>query len=111
MDMTTLVKDDKMIVYISGEIDHHTSREIRESIDKMIVMQRPATLILDLEGIDFMDSSGLGLILGRYKKIRELNGNMYICGANDRTMKILKMAGVDKIIKSVECPQKNDNRL
>ena len=109
MDMTTLVKDDKMIVYISGEIDHHTSREIRESVDRMIVMQRPATLILDLEGVNFMDSSGLGLILGRYKKIKELDASMYICGADQRTMKILKMAGVDKIIKSVDCRGKNQN--
>ena len=109
MDMTTLVKDDKMIVYISGEIDHHTSREIRESVDRMIVMQRPGTLILDLEGVNFMDSSGLGLILGRYKKIKELDGNMYLCGADQRTMKILKMAGVDKIIKSVDCRSKNQN--
>ncbi|MBE6682437.1 MAG: STAS domain-containing protein [Ruminococcaceae bacterium] len=109
MDMTTLVKDDKMIVYISGEIDHHTSREIRENVDRMIVMQRPKTLILDLEGVDFMDSSGLGLVLGRYKKIKELDGNMYICGADDRTMKILKMAGVDKIIKSVDNRTKNPN--
>lgn len=109
MDMTTLVKDDKMIVYISGEIDHHTCREIRENVDRMIVMQRPKTLILDLEGVDFMDSSGLGLVLGRYKKIKELDGNMYICGADQRTMKILKMAGVDKIIKSVDSRTKNPN--
>ena len=49
-----------------------------------------------------MDSSGLGLILGRYRKVKELYGEMYICGADTRTMKILKMAGGDKQIKSIE---------
>ena len=107
--MTTLVNDDKMIVYLSGEIDHHYSREIRESLDKLIVLQRPACLILDLSGVDFMDSSGLGLILGRYKKIKELSGSMYICGAGEKTLRILKMAGVDKLIKSTNT-LKTDNR-
>lgn len=99
MDMTTLVKDDKMVIYLSGEIDHHTAREIREGIDRLIISHRPKTFILDLEGIDFMDSSGLGLVLGRYKKIKETGADMYISNADDRTMRILKMAGVDKLIK------------
>lgn len=99
MDMTTLVKDDKMVIYLSGEIDHHTAREIREGIDRLIITHRPKTFILDLEGIDFMDSSGLGLVLGRYKKIKETGADMYISNADDRTMRILKMAGVDKLIK------------
>lgn len=102
MDMTTLVKDDKMIIYLSGEIDHHTSREIREGVDRLIITHRPSVFILDLAGVDFMDSSGLGLVLGRYKRIKELEGEMYIANADERTMKILKMAGVDKIIKSIE---------
>jgi stage II sporulation protein AA (anti-sigma F factor antagonist) len=99
MDMTTLVKDDKMIIYLSGEIDHHSAREIRDGIDRLIISHRPKTFILDLEGIDFMDSSGLGLVLGRFKKIKETGGDMYIANADNRTMKILKMSGVDKLIK------------
>ena len=103
MDITTLVKDDKMIIYLSGEIDHHSSRDMREGVDRLIVTHRPKAFILDLSGVDFMDSSGLGLVLGRYKKIKELGGDMYIANAGERTMRILKMAGVDKIIKTVEC--------
>lgn len=101
MDMTTLVKDGKIIVYLSGEIDHHSARSIRDCIDKLIISQKPETLILDLTGVDFMDSSGLGLILGRYRKIKEFSGDMFLCGASERTMKILKMAGIDKIIKTI----------
>lgn len=107
MDMTTLVKDGKIIVYLSGEIDHHSARSIRESVDRLIISQKPSSLILDLEGVDFMDSSGLGLILGRYRKIKELSGEMYLCGADERTMKILKMAGVDKLIKTISVGMEN----
>lgn len=102
MDMTTLVKDDKMIIYLSGEIDHHSARDIREGVDRLLISQRPKTLILDLSGIDFMDSSGLGLVLGRYRKIKEAGAEMYLANVDERTMRILKMAGVDKIIKTVE---------
>ena len=102
MDMTTLVKDEKMIIYLSGEIDHHSAKEIREGADRLIISHRPSVFILDLAGVDFMDSSGLGLVLGRYKKIKELGGDMYISNASPRTTKILKMAGVDRIIKSIE---------
>lgn len=102
MDMTTLVKDDKMIIYLSGEIDHHSAREIREGVDRLIITHRPKTFIFDLMGVDFMDSSGLGLVLGRYRKIKELGSEMFLANAGERTMKILKMAGVDKIIKNTE---------
>lgn len=103
MDMTTLVKDEKMIIYLSGEIDHHSAREIRDGADRLIISHRPTTFILDLAGVDFMDSSGLGLVLGRYRKIKELGGDMFISNASARTAKILKMAGVDKLIKTIEC--------
>ncbi len=106
MEMTTMCKDGKMIVYLSGEIDHHSARDIRDGIDRMIAQLRPDTLILDLSQIDFMDSSGLGLVLGRYRRMKEYGGDIYLCNTSERIMKILKMAGVDKIIKSV-----NSDRL
>ena len=102
MEMTALVKDDKMIIYLSGEIDHHSAREIREGVGRLIITHRPRTFIFDLEGVDFMDSSGLGLVLGRYRKIKEIGSDMYLTNAGERTKKILKMAGVDKIIKITE---------
>ena len=101
MEMTTLCRDGKMIVYLRGEIDHHSAGEIRDGIDRMIANLRPGALILDLSEIEFMDSSGLGLVLGRYRRIRELGGEMFLCNTNERIMKLLKMAGVDKIIKTV----------
>lgn len=101
MEMTSLNKDGKMICCLSGDIDHHSSRSIRDSIDKLIIQNRPKVLVLDLSEIAFMDSSGLGLVLGRYRKMKECGGEMFLCNTNERTLKILKMAGVDKIIKNI----------
>lgn len=102
MEMTSINKDGKMICSLSGEIDHHSIASVRSSIDKLIDTNRPKVLILDLSKIDFMDSSGLGLVLGRYRKMRESGGEMLLCNTSERTMRILKMAGVDKIVKSLD---------
>ena len=62
---------DKLIAVLSGEIDHHQVAPVRESIDEKIETQKPKELVLDFTDISFMDSSGIGLIMGRYKKMRE----------------------------------------
>ena len=99
MEMTAIKRDEKMIVSLSGEIDHHSARDIRDAIDRLIVGERPKCLILDLSGIDFMDSSGLGLVLGRYRKATQAGCEMLLCGMSDRVKKILCLAGVDKLIR------------
>ncbi len=89
---------DTLTVKILGEIDHHCAKGIRESIDKDIFYYRPKKTVIDLSEVDFMDSSGLGLILGRYSAIKEMGGTLAIIGASARTEKILKLSGVDKMI-------------
>lgn len=92
---------DKLIVSLDGEIDHHSAAEIREGLDKMIAVSRPKVMVLELSGIDFMDSSGLGLVLGRYRRLNEMGSQMVIKNPGARTEKILAMAGVDKLIKII----------
>ena len=76
-----IIKEDSRItVRLCGEIDHHNAGEIREYIDRNIALRKPRELILDFSGVSFMDSSGIGLIMGRYRIIRE-NGVM----KSDRT--------------------------
>lgn len=113
MDLTALNKDGKMLCRLSGEIDHHSSVGARNGIDRLIAQNRPNILLLELSEITFMDSSGLGLVLGRYRKMKENGGEMFLCNANERVLKILKMAGVDKIVKNIDCDKafdlENDN--
>ncbi len=97
------VKFDKkggcLTAHITGDIDHHNAKYVREAIDGTLTSEKPSALILELGGISFMDSSGLGLVLGRYAKAKEVGCTMRICGADKRTVKLLEMAGVGRIIE------------
>lgn len=88
-----------LVVRITGEIDHHSAVEMRSGIDAEIFERRPEKLILDLSGVDFMDSSGLGLILGRLATMRKVGGELVVINPNEGVMKILKLAGAERIIK------------
>ncbi len=91
-------KEDTLYVVIDGDIDHHSAKYIREAIDREIFYTRPHVMILELSRVDFMDSSGLGLILGRYTRMREIGGILKLSSPTPQTVKILALAGVDKLI-------------
>ena len=86
-------------IKLRGEIDHHTAAVVRVNIDELIRSRVPRILSLDMSAVDFMDSSGLGLVLGRYRKAKQANCDMLLCGMSDRVKKILCLAGVDKLIR------------
>ena len=86
-----------LLIRLKGEIDHHSAKDVRENIDRELFYYRPATLILDLGSISFMDSAGLGLILGRYTKIRELDGTMRLLNPTPAIVKLLELAGALKM--------------
>jgi stage II sporulation protein AA (anti-sigma F factor antagonist) len=90
--------DGIIIAQLSGVIDHHTARKARDEIDSEFYRSRAKQVILDFSGVEFMDSSGLGLILGRYTKITDMGGRLTLRGLSDNIMKIISLAGVDKFI-------------
>ena len=90
-------RSDTLFVSISGEIDHHSARGIREKIDEKMFSLRPRLLILDLGEVNFMDSSGLGLILGRLSCAEEMNCALRLSNVTDAVMKILNFAGADRL--------------
>ena len=87
-------KDNILTVCLSGEIDHHTVRGVRREIDEALFSFLPQKLFLDLSHVNFMDSSGLGLIVGRLASAREIDAEMVITGASPRIRKIFEMAGL-----------------
>lgn len=89
----------KLVVFIKGDIDHHFAAKIRNEIDMLIVQLAPERLILDLEGVTFMDSSGLGLVLGRYTKARAAGIGFSVVNCDNRITRIFEMAGMERIIK------------
>lgn len=90
-------RSDTLLVEVSGEIDHHSARGIRERIDEKLFSLRPRLLILDLGNVSFMDSSGLGLILGRLSCAEDMNCALRLSNVTDSVMRILKFAGAERL--------------
>ena len=85
-------------ISLSGEIDHHTTVDIRRGIDAEVERYRPRRLILDFSAVTFMDSSGIGVIIGRYKKIAHEKGKVSVININPRVKKVFDLSGMNKII-------------
>ncbi len=88
-----------LTVRIRGEIDHHTAVSIRQGIDRLLYENRPRKLVLDLSAVGFMDSSGLGLIMGRLSLVREMGGELVIRDPGRETRSILRLAGMEKLVR------------
>ncbi len=93
MQITTKRTGAALYAALSGELDHHSAGEVRQALDGALG-EGVRELVLDLSGVSFMDSSGIGVILGRYRAIRSQGGKMRISGMSTYAARILKMAGV-----------------
>lgn len=98
LDLISKIDGDTVIIKIEGEIDHHTAKEIRTKVDAIVMSARPKEIALDLSGITFMDSSGLGLIMGRYALASEVGAQLCVLTPTDAVARIMLMAGLDKIV-------------
>ena len=93
--------DKNMYVYLEGEIDHHCAKGMRAEIDKKIQEEKPEVVILDFSSVSFMDSSGIGLVMGRYKMMNENGGNVAIANAPKSIKKVMQLSGLDKIARII----------
>ena len=80
-----------------GELDHHAAAEVRQRIDTAVLSCRPRRLDIDLERLTFMDSSGIGLIMGRYRLMASLEGEVRLRGAAPRMERMIRLSGLDKL--------------
>ena len=94
--------DEILIVNLDGELDHHFAAVIREEIDKTVDAFHSKHLIFNFEKVTFMDSSGIGVIMGRYNKISQLGGRLIITGCSEYIDRILDMAGIYTIAAKME---------
>lgn len=90
--------EDYLIVKFNGELDHHTSEDARKKIDDWYHKKSKKNIILDLSNVNFMDSSGIGLVMGRYRNVKDNGGELKIVNSSDLVNKILRMSGIEKII-------------
>ena len=89
-----------------GDIDHHRAAKLRGQLDELICRERPRRLYLDLSGIDFMDSSGLGLIMGRLALLKRFGGTLSILDPSAAVMKMVKLAGMERMVTILRSKEK-----
>lgn len=97
MNVTIEKSGNLMVAYLVGELDHHTAGKIRAEIDNEITMNKPNHLILDFKNISFMDSSGIGLVMGRFRLMQGYKGTVEIRNVTRQTKKIMELAGLGRI--------------
>lgn len=99
MNVTVEASGSIVIAYLIGEIDHHTAADVRERIDEEILNNKPNHLIIDFRSVTFMDSSGIGLVMGRYRLIKSLScfSTLEIKNVTGQTKKIMELAGLGRI--------------
>ncbi len=100
MPVTLKLKKNTLTAFIKGEIDHHTAPEIRENIDDAFVtVENADVLVLDFSNVTFMDSSGVGLVMGRYRLVSGKGKKLEVDNLSPRDYKIMKMSGIEKLAK------------
>lgn len=87
---------------LDGDIDHHHVLFLRAALDRVLTDSRASSLVFDLSRVDFMDSSGIGLLIGRYKRMQSSGGQTYICASNPQVDRILSLSGIDTLIRRIE---------
>ena len=94
-------EDSTLLAILDGEIDHHTAQNLRERIDEAIIVFKPKNTVLDFSGITFMDSSGVGLVMGRYKTARINGGKTFVKVGEGRIKKILELSGLKALVEFI----------
>ncbi|MDQ0205796.1 anti-sigma F factor antagonist [Alkalicoccobacillus murimartini] len=92
-------KDSVLLVRLEGELDHHSAARLRANVEKELETGQVKHLVLNLELLSFMDSSGLGVILGRYKQVRAIGGEMVVCAISPAVHRLFEMSGLFKIVR------------
>ena len=97
MGVQLQMKQGELIALLDGEIDHHGARELREEIDAAAQRTKPRLLTLDFSCVQFMDSSGVGLIMGRYRMMSEWGGEVCVANLPPRLEKLVSLAGIREL--------------
>lgn len=89
----------RVCIKLSGEIDHHNAMALRMEADDAIRSSMAPNVRLDFGGVTFMDSSGIGFVLGRYSFVNSYGGNVEVVNLSLRNHKMMRLAGLEKLVK------------
>lgn len=110
MNVTMQLEDGVLIAKLSGELDHHSAPSIRTTIDIRAESAQPSLLILDFKDVSFMDSSGIGLVMGRYKMMKEIGGDVKVSNPSPQIRRVMCLAGLDRLAVIERTLRKEEKR-
>lgn len=96
------VKGETLILHLPEELDHHTVEKVREKTDQLFLAKKIRDVVFDYGNTHFMDSSGIGLVMGRYREVRYLKGDIYITCVNGKVSRILEISGLYRVAKTAD---------
>ena len=102
MQFTSFLENGQLTVALTGEIDHHSAKKYIEVIEGKIEAYIPDVCTLDFRDVAFMDSSGIGVILGRYRQLRDRGGQVGVIHMNPHIQRIFQMSGMDRVIHQLD---------
>ncbi len=102
MRVNHFIEDKLLLFEITEELDHHASEIIRKRADYEIQRFMPKRVVFDFKRVSFMDSAGIGLIIGRYKQTNLYGGKLEIMNVNEKIKRVFEMAGILKIIPIID---------
>lgn len=97
MELNFKKKNKTIIILIKGEIDHHTTKELRRQTESALSQMGGRNIIFGFEEVSFMDSSGIGMLIGRYKDLRAVDGRIAILCANEKVIEMIRLSGLTTI--------------
>lgn len=102
METNFRITGSELTIQVPGELDHHNAETIKNEADHLLETRNIRSIVFDFQNTSFMDSSGIGMIMGRYKNIRLTGGSVVAVRVNDRIRRILTLSGVYKYIAIYE---------
>ena len=111
MELNFSQKDRHLIIFLNGDLDHHAANEIKDKIDREFMRAGAVNMIFDFSRVSFMDSSGIGMVIGRYKNLEKIGGKAAITGMSAEMERIFTISGLHKIIKTYATPEEAISNL
>lgn len=99
MKLTSYLQNRQLTIALCGEIDHHTAKEMMAQIAEKIDAYMPTRCILDYRDVSFMDSSGIAVVIRTIRRMRELEGKVYLQNLPPQAARVLHAAGIEKIVE------------
>ena len=102
MPLNCTITRRKLMIQISGEVDHHRAKELMQELERKVELYCPSALTLDLSGVTFMDSSGIAVVINALRSMTQIEGRLLLTGIAPQPMRVFRASGIDKLVEIKE---------